>query len=214
MLTHREGIGLRYLLTGLGSVVFLFLVGCSSTRVRTDYDEGASFIQLKTYDWIDQPVDAGGNPAVNSPLVQKRTRNAIDSELLRKGFQKATTRDPDFLVAIHVVTDEKVEVTTIDQHYGYSCIGYRRFGHGWYGHRYYGRYPYHGYFGPVVGTTQYVNEYLKGTLIVDIVDPRENELIWRGWASQALDDDPRPEKVQMYIDAAVRKILDEFPPGA
>ncbi len=105
-------------------------------------------------------------------------------------------------------------MTRIDQHYGYSCIGYRRFGHGWYGHRYYGRYPYHGYFGPVVGTTQYVNEYLKGTLIVDIADPRENELIWRGWASQALDDDPSPEKVQMYINAAVRKILDEFPPGA
>ena len=213
MSNDREGIGLRYLLTSLGSVVFLFLVGCSSIQVETDYDERASFTQLKTFDWIDQPVKIDGNPAVNSPLVETRIRNAIESELLRSGFRKDTTRDPDFLVAIHVVTEEKVDVTTIDQHYGYACVGYYHFGHGWYGHRYYGRYPYHGYFGPVVETT-YVNEYLKGTLIVDIVDPRESELIWRGWASKALDHDPRPEMVQMYIDTAVRKILDEFPPGA
>ena len=210
-LTKAHG---RSVLLMLTSIALLVLVGCSTIEVQTDYDERASFRQLKTYAWIDRPIDAGGNPAVNSPLVEKRIRNAIDSELLRRGYRKATTGDPDFLIAIHVVTQEKVDVTTIDHHYSYAYTGYHNFGYGWYGHPYYGRYSNYDYFGPVGGSTQIVNEYLKGTLIVDIIDPRENELIWRGWASQALDEDPRPEMIRMYVEAAARKIFDEFPPGA
>ncbi len=57
-----------------------------------------------------------------------------------------------------------------------------------------------------------MREYLEGTLILDIVDDRNSKLIWRGWASGALDHDPRPDKVRMYVNKAVRKILEKFPP--
>lgn len=212
MSLHAKIIGRRGLLA-VTSILFLFLAGCSSIRVDTDYDKQTSFTQLKTYDWIERPSEQTENPSINSPLVEKRIRNAIDNELSLRGFQKQSGSAPDFLVAIHVVTDEKIDITTIDHHYGYASLGYRRFGYGWYGHRHYGHYSSYGY-GPYGGTTQIVNEYLKGTLIIDIVDPKENELIWRGWASRALDDDPRPEMVQMYVAAAVQKILKKFPPSA
>ncbi len=64
-LTKKNG---RRVLLPLSSIAFLFLVGCSSIKVQSDYDERASFAQLKTYDWVDRPFEAGGNPAVNSAL--------------------------------------------------------------------------------------------------------------------------------------------------
>jgi hypothetical protein len=39
-------------------------------------------------------------------------------------------------------------------------------------------------------------------------------VIWRGWAIDSLDLNPEPQKVQMYVDQAVEKILDRFPPTA
>ena len=63
---------------------------------------------------------------------------------------------------------------------------------------------------PTRGDT--VREYLEGTLILDSVDDRNSKLIWRGWASGALDHDPRPDKVRMYVNKAVRTILEKFPP--
>ncbi len=64
-LTKKNG---RRVLLTLSSIAFLFLVGCSSIKVQSDYDERASFAQLKTYAWVDRPFEAGGNPAVNSAL--------------------------------------------------------------------------------------------------------------------------------------------------
>ena len=57
-----------------------------------------------------------------------------------------------------------------------------------------------------------MDEYLQGTLVLDIIDARTNELIWRGWANTVLDHDPEPEEVHMYVNEAVRKMLEEFPP--
>ena len=57
-----------------------------------------------------------------------------------------------------------------------------------------------------------MNEYLEGTLILDIIDAHNNEITWRGWASKALDHDPDPDNVRMYVNKAVEKILEKFPP--
>ena len=51
-------------------------------------------------------------------------------------------------------------------------------------------------------------------MVLDVVDARTNELIWRGWATDELDDDPTPEAVQKYVREAVEKILEEFPPAS
>ncbi len=51
-------------------------------------------------------------------------------------------------------------------------------------------------------------------MVLDVVDARTNELTWRGWATDELDDDPTPEAVQKYVKAAVDKILEKFPPAS
>ncbi len=63
------------------------------------------------------------------------------------------------------------------------------------------------------GATGYAPEYLQATLVVDVVDARTNQLIWRGWANKSLGHEPEPEpkRIQKYASEAVEKILAKFP---
>jgi hypothetical protein len=49
--------------------------------------------------------------------------------------------------------------------------------------------------------------------LVDVVDSRSNELIWRGWARWIASENPSPEQLGEDLNKAVLRILDEFPPG-
>ena len=182
--------------SALSLLAVLALAGCASLQVQTDYDDLASLTQLRTYNWInssvyDAPNGDGDNeyvtsdPAVNSPLVDQRIRRAIDAELTRRGYVKVTSGTPDFRVAYSVATEKSTD---------------------YYGSTYYGGYsPYYG---------SYARNYLEGVLVVDVVDGHTNQVIWRGWASDLLDDDPSPKEVHEYITAAIEGILERFPPGA
>ena len=208
MYTKRLGS----LWSSAAAVVF---AGCATLQVRTDYDQRASFTPLSTYEWVDQEVDNGGNPAVNSPLLGRHIREAVDDELGRMGYRKAKSGTPDFRIAYRVTAEERARV---GNSYGYAGrYGHSSYYRGFYGFRFHGRRhfrPYYGYgySGGGYGGGGYVREYLRGTLVLDIIDARKDELIWRGWATKSLDADPRPEKVRMYVDEAVAEILEEFPP--
>ena len=52
----------------------------------------------------------------------------------------------------------------------------------------------------------------EGTIIVDIVSPKDKRLIWRGTARSAIDDDMTPEERETRIVESVQKILAQFPP--
>ncbi len=74
----------------LSSFAVLALAGCATMQVRTDYDPDVSFTQLQTYTWVDQVTDASGGPALNSPLLEKRIRQAVDRALTSRGYEKLT----------------------------------------------------------------------------------------------------------------------------
>lgn len=59
-----------------------------------------------------------------------------------------------------------------------------------------------------------VYRYREGTLIIDVIDPVENHVVWRGFGQTVLDHDPTPESRAERIDSTVRAILSRFPPPA
>ncbi len=199
----------------LSLVSVLGFAGCASLRVQTDYDPQASFAQLGTYSWIDQTVEVGGNPAVNSTLVERRIQDAVENALRRTGYRKVTTDSPDFRVAYSIVSENQ---STVAAGYGYGAYGYgSRLGYRYRGYGHFGRgrfgYGYDPYYDPYYGSST-VREYVEATLVLDVVDAQTNQLIWRGWATDRLDHDPKPEAVSEYIQAAVGKILETFPPAS
>ena len=200
----------------LSSFAVLVAAGCATMQVRTDYNADVSFSQLKTYTWIDQNADAnadaGGDPAINSPLLEKRIRSAVDSALASRGYQKVTSDTADFRVASRVVAEQRSRSDYGYRGSYYPYFGYGHFGYSGFGHRYFGR-GYRGSFGySSYNGSGFVREYLQATLILDIVDARTDELIWRGWARDDVDDNPSPERIQRYANDAVEKILENFPP--
>ena len=50
-------------------------------------------------------------------------------------------------------------------------------------------------------------------LVVDFVDPREKDLIWRGTASGSVDPHRTPEERTARVQEAVWKMLDQYPPA-
>jgi hypothetical protein len=123
----------------------------------------------------------------------------VDSELAARGFRKVTS-DPDFLVAYHVSLDRRQSVQTLNSYYGY--------GPGWgYG---YGSSYRPGYW---AGAPEaYVYEYEEGTLILDIVDPENKELMWRGSAQDEVHFKSTPGEDRAQLNEAVHKMLEKFPP--
>ena len=58
----------------------------------------------------------------------------------------------------------------------------------------------------------YVYEYDEGTLILDIVNPQNKQLMWRGSATDEVNFKSNPEKDQSKINQAVQELLAHFPP--
>ena len=175
--------------SGLVSVAVLALstwFGCATVDVQRDYDPEYSFSELKTYAWIEQTSGFQGPSGVGNQLIDQRIHAAVDRALGAKGYQKSTT-DPDFLVAYHAAAEEKLDVITTYDYYGY--------GYGWRG---------------AVPRTD-IREYTQGTLIVDIVDPGQKQLVWRGIGTGVVRGG-EPDEVSRRIDEAVQQVLADFPP--
>lgn len=112
-------------------------------------------------------------------FLDQRIRRAVERELEAKGYQIKKNGPADAMLAYHVGVRNRVDI----DHYGY---GYR-------------------YWGP----RTYVRHYKEGSIIIDLVDPAEKQLIWRGVASGAVGGQSEdPEK----INKAVAKVLEQYPP--
>ena len=172
----------------IAAAIVLAIAACSSVRVQSDFDDRASFQTLRTYGWVESGAHGGVDPAVSSPLVHRRIRNAIDSQLIARGY-RFQADSPDFLVSFNVLTRNRTDITT-------TGCGY----YGGYAHRY------------GLGGDIRTDHYVESTLVVDVLDVDSGEVVWRGWALGDLDAEPSPDKVNRFVENAVGKILKEFPP--
>lgn len=170
--------------------IMLAVLGCApSITVKHDYDKEANFAALKTFAWLPTPENpqASVKQALErNSLLDKRIKQAVDAQLAGKGYQ-VNVNNPDFVVTYHVGAEDKVNVT--DWGYGYGRYG------GWYG-----------------GGGVDVYQYKEGTLILDVIDWKSKQLIWRGFAQGTIDPDAPTEKREQRLNEAVTRMLANFPP--
>lgn len=122
----------------------------------------------------------------DNSIGMKRVRDAVDAELKSRGFALTSSR-PDFQIAAHVGTQDRLRV--VDWGYTYQPRGY------WHG-----------------GRDIDVYQYEEGTLVLDVIEPGQNALIWRGSGSKAVDSSWTPEERDEEVREAVKTLLAEFPP--
>jgi hypothetical protein len=122
----------------------------------------------------------------DNPLWQPRIRQAVDNDLQAKGWQRVDSGGQVSISAVGAVNNQRQYQTF------YNGMG----GWGW------------GGFGDEATTT--VENQRIGTLVVDMYDTANKQLIWRGVASDTLSDNP--EKDESRLQKTTEKMFKDFPP--
>ncbi|KEQ16723.1 DUF4136 domain-containing protein [Endozoicomonas numazuensis] len=178
-------------------IIAVAVTGCSSQRLDWDYNNTPAATQSmkdwKTYAWLNKP---GENNKVEGyhidGLMDMRIRAAITRDLQARGYREVTAGDhPDFLVNYLTTTRTRRELDQITTSMGY----------GW------------GAWGMGATTETRVRDYQEGSLIIDVVNPKNHELEWRGRSTSRVVRSATPEDRTEKVNTAVKGILDGFPPG-
>ena len=155
----------------------LLMSACSTIDVSENYDINYDFSGLKTYDIV--PVENKKHE-----LVVKQLTSELRKQLTNKGF-KQNTSNPDFLVALHGGTEDKVIIHTSVYNYSYG---------GWYERNYRGMY---------YDSRVDMYEYKEGTLVIDIIDAKNKSMIFQSTTIKTIDEGASMEKRQENIKKVI-----------
>jgi len=175
-------------------VLFAFAGLGRAGKVYVDYDRNAIFGSYKTYAWLSAK---GFNLADVNELLHLRVKNYIEAKLQKGGFL-LVDKNPDFLVTYYTASKDMTKINVVAMGYSY--------GPGWGWDPYWTGYWGWGYGGSHAASGQ-VAVYTKGTLIIDIIDAKTKQLIWRGTLKDSVPDDPDKISKKIYkgIDKIVKK---------
>lgn len=176
------------MMRSLFGVLILASVGCNTLQVSSDYDPTVNFSGYRTFGWMALPHKAVGDPRVDNALIESHIRSAVERDMQARGYSTPQSGEPDFFVAPHTAINEKLMIQQVPA---------GAYGPGWY---------------RPAGSVPVVHEYTEGSLVLDVIDAKTRQLIWRGWAMAEVDFTRSAEERQRKIDEAVHKILDQFPP--
>ena len=171
------------------AVMLPALVAAQSSTTY-DFDRTASFAKYHTYA-IKEGATTG------DPLIDARIVAALGSQLSLKGLSKASA-SPDVYVLFHMDYDKQKEYSTYSPGPLYGGYGWGwGWGWGW---------------GSGISEVR-VRDILVGTLTIDIVDAKSNQIAWRGVRTKEVDTDDDPEDRDKAVAKAVAKIMRHYPPG-
>jgi len=164
----------------------LILLGCASVNVTVHYDQATNFGHYQTFYFVKPtPQQKAGAGALRNPIFTKEIMDEIKSTMEGKGFVEANTqKDADLWMVFYAF---------VQQHREYVPPAYRV---GRWGHRVWQVKP-----GQVI-------RYKEGTLVIDMVDNKNQELVWQGVGTGILD---RMNPTENLLEAS-EKILEKFPP--
>jgi hypothetical protein len=176
------------------TVALLVAVVCSAFAqdVRYNFDKNTDFSKFKTYKWV-QLKDA----QQLDDLTDKQIKAALDKQLSAKGLTKSDSDHADLYIGYQAAVGQEKQFTSYNTGWGY--------GPGW-----------GGWHGGMTSSTTYgqTSTIHTGQLALDMYDPANHDLVWRGVASKTLDPKAKPDKRQKNLDKTAAKLLKNYPPPA
>lgn len=176
---------LRSLPAGLA---VMLLAGCAGIVTGAHYLPTTGFADYETFVWGPRDELPTGDARLdNNPFFDAQVRSAVEAELGIRGFRPAAGGEGAQLqVHYHASVERVIDVYTVDRASGFTSPGGTR------------------------DTALYA--YDQGTLVVDLVDVRSREVVWRGWARASLEgvmDDTR--RMRARVEESVRKMFERYP---
>lgn len=177
----------RFVQLGAVMVFGVAVVGCATTMtVSSNVRDGLDIASYRTYDW--SPADAlptGDARLEEDPVFQDQLQGAVEKQLAIRGITLSDSGTPDLLIHYHANIDTRIDVNRTEREYGY-CQG--------------------------VDCDSWVIEYEAGTLVLDVIDARTNQLLWRGWAQDSVADAlGNEDRMAQTINEAVTRMMARFP---
>ena len=171
-------------------VALAAIVACAvatrAQKVKIEYDKKNDFNRFKTYSWVKKDEYL-------QPMLAAVVMGATDKNLGEKGLKKVDS-DGDLIIEGYGSLDTDMSVIGRPDIYVFPPV----------------------YAGPWWGTplhlpaTSTATILKKGTLVIDLADPRAKTLQWRGIATANLDS-TRKEKSLQVIEKAVAKMFRDYP---
>ncbi|HSC88255.1 MAG TPA: DUF4136 domain-containing protein [Polyangiaceae bacterium] len=168
----------------LAATVVPLLVACgSNVQVKTAFDKSKDFGRYRTFAMLEPNKPVRSNDPDVDPFVLQRLRQIIYARLLKRGYTPVAREQADMLVHVLAGVKERVELNSTS-YYGYAWRG------------------------PAFGYTY--DQYQEGTVVIDLIDTKENAVVWRGAGVRRVVSAPDNAELAEVVD----RILGEFPPGA
>jgi hypothetical protein len=171
----------------------LLMVACASTGIpvpTVDYKAGYDFSKVRTFAYLPRkggPADA----RVLSDMEVHRMHQAFSQALTAKGLVYVEQRQKaDILASWHLVAQEKTDIRSYNATSYYQCWGC----------------------GPAVSDVS-VQQYTRGTLILDLVDQDLGKSVWRGVMQSKIQEKRRVEGQQEFFNKIATAMLSSYPPG-
>ena len=156
--------------------VFALAICAAATETKSDYDHSYNLRTLQSFKFADQSQRAANDALRGNDLDERRISSAIQENLAALGI-KENTADPSFIVAFYAGAQKQTQIST-------SGYGPLRWGAG----------------------NVWVNQSLEGTAIVDFIDAKTNQVVWRGFVSRTVD----PNKSDENIRKDIKKLIERF----
>jgi Domain of unknown function (DUF4136) len=165
------------------------LAGCAP-RVYVEQNSGAQFSSLHTFAWVSPPIGKVKDPILDSQILADRVQHATVANLSGRGYTQMTPEQkPDFIVTYHIVSKTQLQSSGGSFSFGFFGASPNRFGS--------------------VGISNNLQTQEQGTLMLDIIDTENHQLMWRGWTNDVVNQDNYSEQA---ITKTVDAILAKFPP--
>lgn len=179
----------RVLLAAIALVLFSVTAVADT---KSDYDRSYDFSKLRTWDFkmmTRMPRD----PVGTNSLWNKRIRIGLEEHFAQYGYRKVEDGDPTFLVNYFMGIKEKYDIRYIDYGFPGGTGRWGRWG------RWYGWEP--GFSRVDVWRIPYT----ESTLVVDVIDPRTNQLVWRGYDTETIDFEKSEKTIHKSIENLTKR---------
>ena len=153
------------------------------TTVTTDVDKQADFSAYRTFDF-------GAQAEAPTSIDCRRIEQGLAEQLEGKGLIKVNSGGD--LSVHHDIVEESELVSS-----GSSVS----FGYGW------------NSFGVITSSPERYKERKYGKLVVELVDAKANQVVWKGVSSRKLSESMSSEKRESLIQEEIAKMFESYPYG-
>jgi hypothetical protein len=174
----------RKVLARVGIVMLLVLLACNLVAAQDVTTNSMPGTNFAKYHTYKWVSIQGAS--YPNQILDTQIKQSIDNQLAAKGLTKTDSDTADLYVGYQVSVDQE------KQWNAYGMGGGLRWGGG-------------------MATAQ-ASTISIGTLVLDMYDPSNKQLVWTGRATKTLDPGANQQKKQKNLDKAMQKLLKNFPP--